>query len=260
MFGLIRKRTLWNFAVLGKHPAAGDFIHFGAETPIVTGISSWMEKGFSRLPVDVMEKKGFFWRFWARGPGGKLILGLVKSSEDKHGRIFPLLVMGEGKTLDALSENWDILPLFCDKTWHELDKYSRKRITAAKELNRLLSRIKAPSDTVRPHLERRERMMTLELPRQRKRSSVMSDFMNKMNNPDGLSRLDSFSVIIDVGKPDDVLIPVVKLLTLLKNRSKTEPRTVFIGGRGNKNRMIVFKRSLQADDFNQLWSEADVEV
>lgn len=80
-----------------------------------------------------------------------------------------------------------------------------------------------------------------------------------MNNPDGLSRLDSFSVLIDVGQPEDVLVPVVKLLTLLKNRSKNEPCTVFIGGRGNKNRMIVLKRSLKADDFNQLWS-TDVEV
>lgn len=260
MFGLIKKRALWSFAVLGKHPAAGDFIRLGIETPIVAGFSSWMEKGFSRLPVDVMEKKGFSWRFWARVPGGKLILGLVKSSEDKHGRISPLLVMGEGKTPDALSENWDILPLFCDKTWQDLDKYSRKKITTTKELNRLLSRINAPSDTILSHLERRERMMTLELPRQRKRSAVMSDFMNKMNNPEVLSRLESFSVLIDMGHPDDVLVPVVKLLTLLKNRSKTEPRTVFIGGRGNKYRMIVLKRSLLADDFNQLWSETDMEI
>jgi type VI secretion system protein VasJ len=260
VFGLIKKRALWSFAVIGKHPAVGDFIRLGTETPLVAGFSSWMEKGFSRLPVDVMGKKGFFWRFWARGPGGKLILGLVRSSEDKHGRIFPLLVMGEGKTLEALSENWDIVPFFCDKTWHELDTYSRRKISTAKDMNRHLSRIKVPSDTVRPHLERRERMMALELPRQRKRSSVMSDFMNKMNNPDGLSRLDCFSVLIDVGNPDDVLIPVVKLLTLLKSRSKNEPRTVFIGGRGNKNRMIVFKRSLHADDFNQLWSETDMEV
>lgn len=259
MFGLIRKRVLWSFAVLGKHPSAGDFIRLGIETPIVAGFSSWMEKGFSKLPAEIMEKKGFFWRFWARGTGGKLILGLVKSSEDKHGRVFPLLVMGEGKPLDALTESWDILPFFCEKTWHDLDRYSRKKMTAARDLKRLLLKIKAPSDSIRTCLERREQMMTLELPRQRKRSAVMSDFMNKMNNPDILSRLGSFSVLIDVGHPDDVLVPVVKLLTLLKNRSKTEPRAVFIGGRGNKNRMIVLKRSLQADDFNQLWSEADVE-
>lgn len=101
MFGLIKKRELWNFAVLGKHPAAGDFIHLGSETPLITGFSSWIEKGFSKLPAEVMEKKGFFWRFWARGTGGKLILGLVKSSEDKHGRIFPPFAPG-GRFQSAL--------------------------------------------------------------------------------------------------------------------------------------------------------------
>ncbi len=41
MFGLIKKRALWSFAVLGKHPAAGDFICLGiAPLPLVAGFFS----------------------------------------------------------------------------------------------------------------------------------------------------------------------------------------------------------------------------
>jgi type VI secretion system ImpM family protein len=260
MFGLTKKRDLFSYAAFGKHPVEGDFIRIGTETPLLGVFSSWMETGFSRLPSEIRERKGFLWRFWSRGPGGKLILGLVKSSEDSHGRIHPFLVLGEGRTKDDLSGNWDVLPLYCDHTWHDLDRYTRKKITSSKDLRKSLSRIKPPESSLRPHLEKKERLKTTVLNRQRKRSGEGSDFLNKMNNVEGLSRLDSFTVFIDVGLPEDVLVPAVKFLSLLKARWKSEPRTVFIGGRGNKNRLIVMKRPLHTDDFIQLWSEPDTEV
>jgi type VI secretion system protein VasJ len=260
MFGLMRKPKPWLFAAFGKHPAAGDFIRIGPETPLLAGFSAWMETGFSRLPEEARERKGYLWRFWTMGPSGKLILGLVKSSEDTHGRIHPLLVIGEGKPHDALSANWDILPFFCDRTWQDLDKNTRKKITAIRDLPRMLSRVKNPSDSVRVHLEKREKMKSTALSRQRNKSAALWDFMNKMNNVEGLSRQDIFSVRVDVGFPEDALVPAVKLLSLLKTRSKVEPRSVFIGGRGHTNRMIVFRRSLQTDDFSLLWASPDMEA
>ncbi len=260
MFGLIRKREPFHFAVFGKHPAAGDYIRLGADTPILNGFSAWMTNGFSRLSKESQTQKGFFWRFWARGPSGKLIVGLVKSSEDSHGRPHPLLVLGEGMIKETLTSHWDILPFFCDTTWHDLARSSGRKITTLKDLKRRLDKFKAPAGGLRPHLEKRERYKSVELPRLRKRSAVPSDFMNKMNNVEGLCRLPSFSVLIDVGTPDDVLIPAVKLLTLVKNRSRIEPGAVFIGGRGKTDRIIVIKRPLHAEDFNPLWTATDEET
>ena len=259
MFGLTIKPRPWNFAVFGKHPAAGDFITLGDSSPLLLGFSSWMDQGFSRLSGESKLRKGFCWRFWARGPNSKLILGLVKSSQDCHGRIYPLMVVGEGKNPEDMDANWDLFPLYCEKTWMDLYRYTGKRISAVKDLKRTLGKIKGPLSSIRDHHEKREAIRAIELSHQRRRTGYSSEFMNRMNNVEGLSRMDMFSIRIDVGQRGDCHVPVMKLLALLKNRTKKEPGTVFIGGRGNNNRMLVLKRSLLADDFARLWAAMDEE-
>lgn len=254
MFGLIAKTPPWAFAGFGKHPCAGDFFRAGSETPLLEGFSTWIDLGFSKLPEELRVRKGVTWNFWARGPGGKLVLGHVKSSEDRLGRSHPFLMIGEGKTRDIYTDHWDLWPFFCEKVWMDLTVISEKTIKSVLDLDRYLSKIPMPSGTLRFCQKKRERMRLTELREKGSPSNKAPDFLNKMNNVEGLSRMSWFSVRLDVGRPENMLDPVVKLLGLLKTRSRTEPGAVFIGGGGDIPQMIVFRRSLQPDDVLRLWS------
>lgn len=250
MFGLKKEKNTWGFAAFGKHPAAGDYLSLGTATPLLKGFSSWMDKGYSLMNPDRRDQNDLFWRFWAKGPNNKLICGILKTSQDKHGRPYPLLIAGEGRVPD-LAKDWDLIPFACEKTWRILSKISEKKSGSVRHLKHMLSRIKGPSqhwESYRLNIEQAKRLEILP-----GYKGNTSDFMNKMNNVDGLSRKDYFSVRIDVGNPEDCLIPVTKLMTLLKNRSNPEPGTVFIGGKGQRNRLFFLKRSLMMDDFKTLW-------
>ena len=250
MFGLIKEQNRWDFAAFGKHPLTGDYLSLGSTTPLLTGFSLWMEQGYSRLPREKRARTDLFWRFWAKGPNSKLVLGILKSSTDKLGREYPLLIIGEGKALD-MAANWDLIPFACEKTWRFLEKVSVKKWATIEKFNQGLMKIRGPKDTWTAFLEKKQRIQSIELSPHRNEN--YSDFMNKMNNVDGLTRLDRFSIRIDVGQPNDYIIPVVKLLTLLKHRSKTEPGTVFIGGGGDVKQMRYLKQSPVTDDFIFLW-------
>jgi len=257
VFRLIRDKNAWDFAAFGKHPAAGDYLSLGAVTPLLKGFSAWMEKGYSLVEADKRPQNGLLWRFWAKGPNGKLICGILKNSHDKHGRPFPLMIAGEGRVPDS-AKDWDLIPFACERTWQILTLISSKDSNSIKNLKRVISRVKGPINQWESYREKREQVRKLEILTVKPGSN--SDFMNKMNNVDGLSRKEQFSLWIDVGTPEDCLIPLTKFLVLLKNRSKIEPATVFIGGNENRNRLLFLKRSLMMDDFKTLWVSHPEEV
>ena len=257
MFGLIAKPPSWVFAGFGKHPLAGDFIRVGTETPLLQGFSAWMDLGFSKIPEELGRLNDVAWNFLALGPGEKLILGHVKSSTDRLGRSHPLLLLGEGKPREIFSDNWDLWPFFCETAWKDLAVVSGRAVRSIRDFERHLSRVSPPSATLRSCIQRRERMKHMELRIPGSPSRHPSDFINKMNNVEGLCRMDCFSVCMDVGHPDNVLEPVAKLLGLLKTRARIEPRAVFIGGRAGSCRTVVFRRSLQPADVHRLWNREE---
>jgi type VI secretion system ImpM family protein len=250
VFGLIRKAEPWEFALFGKHPLAGDYLSMGSGTPLLKGYATWMDQGYSRIPADKAVQPGLNWRFWAKGPNSKLVIGMIKTSSDKFGRHYPLLVIGEGRAQDMVSD-WDVLPFVCEQTWATLEIVGNRNWETLKKLNRLLTKIKGPEKNWSVYRDRKEKVRSVAIVQ--KRPGASSDFMNKMNNADVLARQDKFAVRIDVSPTDKYLIPVSKLLTLIKNRAKAEPGTVFIGGTGPVRQMVFIKRSLLLNDFTPLW-------
>lgn len=251
MFGLIKDKNHWDFAVFGKHPAAGDYLSLGHVTPLLNGYSSWMEKGYGLMDEASRNPKDLAWIFWAKGPNGKLICGILKNSRDKHHRPYPLMIAGEGR-LPGVVKDWDLIPFALQKTWAHMLGISGNGAESIKDLKRILSKINGPPPGPDRWRKDREQMKQVALPQDR--PGISSDFMNKMNNVDGLARKDYFSLWVDVGQPEDVMIPVSKFLILMKNRTKTEPGTVFVGGgKQHTKRLVILRRSLSMDDFSDLW-------
>jgi type VI secretion system ImpM family protein len=254
VFGLIKEKQAWRFAAFGKHPSAGDYISLGAPTPLLKGFSSWMEKGYGQIPPELRSQQGLDWQFWARGPNAKLICGLLTSSRDKHGRPYPLMIAGEGRVPESVKD-WDLIPLACAVTWRHLARLHDEHLDTIKALKRRVARIKGPESPWAGFREQRDAVKNMEI--SPTLPGTHSDFMNKMNNVDGLARKKRFFLGLDVGDPNDCLVPVTKFLILLKNRSKIGPGTAFLGGNGRRKRLYLLNDSLDMDDFMVLWNGQD---
>lgn len=252
MFGLIRPNVSWDWALFGKHPVEGDFLSAGTLNPILKGFSGWIDKGYFLLPVDKKERADLLWRFWARGPNGKLVCGIIKTSRDSHGRVYPLLIIGSGKAAELL-KHWDLIPIACQKTWLMLEQISAKPLGSVKAIRRELSAMIPPVTDIRSLEDEREVLKAMELRVQR--NGRASDYMNKLNNVEGLSRREMFTVRLDVGDASELPEPVVKMMSLIKARSPRGPEIVFTGGARGLDTLIWIKRTFTPDDFQLLWED-----
>lgn len=230
---------------------AGDFLRLGKPSPLLRGFSGWMEKGYERTVRERGERAAQLWKFWARGPNGELICGMVKESCDHHGRPYPLMIVGAGPVAES-AEHWDLLPYACGETWAALASLGGPEISGVRELKERLAGIRSPA----PGWEAFSRMRETETERLIGRDSRRrgSEFMDKMNNIEGLSRRDRFWVPLDVEGGGHGPTPASKLLRLLKSRSAAEPAMVFLGGGERVQGLLCLKRPLMLEDFATLWS------
>ncbi|MFP4452367.1 MAG: hypothetical protein ACLFPI_03240, partial [Desulfobacterales bacterium] len=121
---------------------------------------------------------------------------------------------------------------------------------SVRKFRRDLKEVAAPDGNLQELAEKNERSRSVKIGKNGK--SMYSDFMNKMNNIEALSRREVFSVHLDAGDQKDTLVPVSKLLSLLKNRSQTAPDVVFWGGREDQKMLFCLKRPLSVDDYGKI--------
>jgi len=245
----LKSKQDFNWAIFGKHPVAGDFLKAGHPTPVLNSFAKWMDKGHSQLGGDKESNPVLGWRFWAKGPNKELICGILQSSEDKYARKYPLLVIGSGKNPELI-KNWHLIPYACEGSWQQLAKLVNKKFQNIKELKKYLKKTAAPENNIQFLVEKNEKYRNVVLKSDPKIRH--SDFMNKMNNIEALTRRESFSVHIDVGDEKAPLVPVSKLFFLLKKRSSVAPQAVFWGGGGNTKSLLCLKRQLAIEDFLKL--------
>ena len=227
MFGLISSQNdTWNWAAFGKHPIGGDFLKSGTVTPLLKSFSIWMEKGFSLIHEEKRKTTFFYWQFFAKGPNSELICGILKSSFDSHGRIFPLLIIGSGKS-NNLFKNWHLIPYSCLDTWENLSDLSQKKFKNIKELKNELKNITPPLMDLKQLNHKREKGKNVKIP---------GDFKYKMNNLEALCRVNNFIIPDKDSRPDEFHIHTSKLFYLLKSRPNNEPSAVFMGGGLNKEK------------------------
>jgi len=254
MLGLRGKsKNTWNWALCGKHPVAMDYFRVSLTTPLLLAFESWIEKGYLILSNQKTPTRSVYsWRFWAKGlKKGNLICGVGKDSSDSIGRPYPLLIMGDG-TLDGWEDDWDLLPHTFEKTWDQIEYISSRRFDNLKDLENEVRAIKNPNHD------------WLELKSQNRNQGKLQSSPNALTTSkdsgeireqaDRLANKMEVLVPLDSQAEEDPLTMAGLWSSLLKVYSSGVPNAVFLGGVPEKHFLVVFNRSLNANDFVRLWS------
>ncbi len=101
MLGIGKKKTNFQVAAHGKHPAFNDYFSLNIDFPMAEALVNWMEKGTALRTNHDNNIHAF--RFWIRGiKKGELIFGIIRDSSDILGRAYPLLIIARG-----IVKNWE---------------------------------------------------------------------------------------------------------------------------------------------------------
>ena len=252
MFGLNKSQKSFKWAFFGKVPIAGDYLTFGKPTPLLVSFAKWIEKGYFEFSSDKKEVAHFSWRFWAKGPNKELVCGIIQSSADKYNRQYPLLIIGSGKIL-LLNKNWAIIPYACNAIWEQLELITQNHVGSIREIKRSLKTIKSPVSNISELALAGRNFQNIKI--EQNNTIKQSDFLNKMNSIEGLSRLKNFTVQLDDKDKQTSLVSIVKLLFLLQSKSSVSPDVVFWGGNKESQKLYCLKRALNISDFQKICGE-----
>ena len=242
----------WRFAAFGKHPGAKDYIRLGSATPMLDGISDWVDKGYAGVEG---KKKGMqdavSWRFWSRGSGpGGLVCGVVRDSVDRLGRPYPLLVLGAGP-LREWEGHWDLLPYACLPVWQRIEYLGAQRY---EEIGRFESAIRGLHPPVAEWADfsgRRDR----EVGATEVASGIAGAEDESLQAGDEtvpgeetrFLRLDG-----ELGR--DPFPEAVGWQSRLRSSDATAPNAVFFGGTISRAYLGVFRKALGTPDFVRIWN------
>jgi type VI secretion system protein VasJ len=252
MLGSIEADQSWRFAAFGKHPVTGDYFTLGKEFALGKGFSTWVEQGYQLVNSNRQPLLNLYsWRFWTRSFQRKsLACGLVRDSSDSVGRPYPILIMGMGP-LNGWENDWDLLPLACERTWTQMESISTRVFSDVKYLQDEIELIKPPhsqwSELIKVTAELREvgRLSHAGEP------SVPE---NKINRMISMAREVEVFIPLEETPHADHLIEVHHFHSLFKTQGAEIPTTVFMGGNQERNYLALFRRPLVAQDFGRLWS------
>ena len=241
MLGSIGGSKKWEWAASGKHPTAKDYFWIGAASPIVKAFSNWVERGYQSLSSNRECAKDLCaWRFWAKGAKkGAILCGLIKSSSDKIGRGYPLLVAGTGP-LDNFEAKWDLVPFACEKTWVQMEYVAARRMTDFEQLESEIHSLQAPvSDWSRLEADRR--------------AVVQGEYIAARRSLAEVAGKDAMMIPLADGHGADIHVLAGLCHLWLKEDGGQVPNAVFIGDDVDGGTLGLFKRALNPGDFVELW-------
>jgi len=228
------------WAACGKHPAAKDFFSVGQDFPLLKIFSGWVDHGYNMLAQKNNNPAINSWRFWAKGAAGKsLICGLVKDSSDGIGRNYPLLIIGTG-LLRGWEEQWDLIPLACEKIWSGIEYIATQNFSDLKKLETEINNIRQPEPTWQ------------EL--KSKKNSFHSDVSTVQNIPDLPPEKKERFIPLDQGAHHDQNLLISHWHSLFRINAETIPNAVFMGGSVGRSFVGFYRRPLTPMDFIQLWT------
>lgn len=253
MLGLGKVKTDWKWSVCGKHPVARDYLRIGLTTSLLVAFESWFEKGYHKLlknhrPIQYVNS----WRFWAKGlTKGNLVCGVGKDSSDSIGRQYPLLIMGDG-SIEGWEADWDLLYDVFEKTWDQIETIASRHYDVLTEFENEVRAIENPGQY---WLELKSKNRNLNKP-----ESSVNTLTIQMNHDEIRENIRHLSDKLEVHIPLDnqttgnISDMAGLWCSLLKSRSSGTPNAVFMGGIPEKKMLVLFNRSLNTNDFVQLWS------
>jgi type VI secretion system protein VasJ len=228
------------WAACGKHPAARDFFRVGQDFPLLKIFSSWVDSGYNMLAQKNNNTMLNSWRFWARGAAREsLICGLVKDSSDGIGRSYPFLIIGTGH-LTGWEEQWDLMPLACEKIWSEMEYITTQNFNDLKKLETEVKNIRQPQPGWR------------EL--KAKKDSFHDDGSAFQNIPHLLPEHKENLIPLDQGAHHDQNLLISHWHFLFRKSAEIIPSAVFMGGSFGRSFVGFYERPLTPGDFIQLWT------
>lgn len=146
----------WEWAVYGKHPVIKDYFKLGQYGSLIKIFSEWVDSGYQQI-APKKKSSVYSWRFWARGlKRDGMGCGVVRDSRDQLARPYPLLIMGAGP-LAGWEDQWDLIPLACERTWTQMEFLCTKTLDSLKQLEEETRKIPPPFPSGRSS-ERRGRI------------------------------------------------------------------------------------------------------
>lgn len=96
--------------IVGKLPAHGDFVRHGADVALLSRLDRWLAEELGRVDPDVLGERLAAlpaWCFLLTNEGGST-LGVMITSNDKVGRLFPVIGFAEteGRLTLADARRW----------------------------------------------------------------------------------------------------------------------------------------------------------
>jgi type VI secretion system ImpM family protein len=237
MLGIGRRRLKPDIAAFGKHPAFSDYIRVNTALSMFNALTSWVDAGMKSGGADLIKAGSIHsFRFWTRGGHKKtLMAGIVKSSSDSMGRIYPLLITGQVAMNDFHRQWHRVFDRFKNmfRTFEDMGAARYDRFT---EFETALSEVRLP------------------------------DIHNKC-----FDESSEFSTSLAVwslksGADDALILPVPVFLKQYESHTDNSsvqtkrvprcepPKAVFIGGLPEKPITAIFQRPLRTTDFCRLLS------
>ncbi len=248
MLGPVKSGLQWNWAAYGKHPSAKDYFRLGPESPLSKSFSEWVDRGY-RDVVSSDDRGGrapVAWRFWARGAGrGSLACGLVKDSSDSLGRPYPFLIIGSGCLRDW-EEQWDLLPIACEKPWGSIEYLSARPFEDFRTLEAAIRNIRPPFPDWTEFSRKREILI---------RESACAAGAGSPQRGAGPPEEGEGGIIrLDRKTSHEQCALISMWHRLLRQSDGVAPNAIFMGGTFERSYMAFFKRPLLTGDFVRLWS------
>ena len=257
MLGKVESSRNWQWAAYGKHPAAKDYFRLGQQGPLVSGFSDWVEKGYQIWTSRGNTRPHFrSWRFWARG-GEKenVVCGVVRESHDGVGRPYPLLIVGTG-TLKGWKDEWDLLPLACEKTWNQIEYLASKSFAGTKQMEDEVYSLQSPSPQWPEFWPRRESLSKMGSASPSPTSNWDASTLAKQAL--SFTEKDELFIVLDSGPGSDPFTQACLWHVLFKDKVQAPPNATFMGGTLEKTYLAFYKRALLPADFLQLWSGSSI--
>ena len=144
MLGIGKPKTNFELAAYGKHPAFNDFFSINTDSPLTRALSAWVEKGAKLNENKDRKRQIRSFRFWVRGiKKGDLVLGIIRDSSDRMGRLYPLLVLAKG-FVQGWEKNWNYMFNRFETVFRSLEDFTAARYENFREFETKLTQIRIP--------------------------------------------------------------------------------------------------------------------
>ena len=238
MLGLKNQNSPWEWAVVGKHPSFNDYLNFNGHLPLVQAFAAWVERGSSRAGKGISVSS---FRFLTMGlKRGRLSCGIIRSSSDTMGRLYPLIIMGCGE-MKNWEKGWQKMFHILAPLFRGCEDLTSKRFRAFNEFEMQLKNL-----TPEPELP------DLPLPNSLDPTGAAMDKLKEiLAGPGQKEEMISLPLNLAPALPSQLVSRGGR--KKIFGTHPSPPNTIFLGGVPEKTEITAFTRPLVPEDFIRLF-------